>query len=103
MAKYDLTGALEVEFTFAISEKEFTFRKPTVREMREIANKFAIVDKEEDLEKQQKLNDAAMAELYKFITPINHQEDLKTLLDDQPVDVQNAFNEMIKTELAPGS
>jgi hypothetical protein len=41
MAKYDLTGSLETKFSFSISDKEFEFRKPTVREMREVAKKFA--------------------------------------------------------------
>lgn len=102
MAKYDLTGSLENEFTFAIGEKEFTFRKPTVREMREVAKKFAGIEKETDAEKQTQLSDEAMAELYKFVSPVNHDADLKTLLDDQPVGVQVAFNEMIKKELGTG-
>jgi hypothetical protein len=102
MAKYDLTGSLETKFTFAIGEKEFEFKKPTVREMREVASKFAGIEKEEDVEKQTQKSDEAMAELYKFVTPIGHSDDLKTLLDDQPVDVQVAFNEMIKKELGTG-
>lgn len=102
MAKYDLTGSLETKFTFAIGDKEFEFKKPTVREMREIANKFAGIEKEEDVEKQTQRSDEAMAELYKFVTPVGHQEDLKELLENQPVDVQVAFNEMIKTELGTG-
>lgn len=102
MAKYDLTGSLEANFTFAIGDKEFEFRKPTVREMREVAKKFANIEKEEDVEKQTQMSDQAMAELYKFVKPINHDADLKELLDDQPVDVQVAFNEMIKKELGTG-
>lgn len=99
MAKYDLTGSLETEFTFGIVDKEFRFRKPTVREMRTIASKFAGIDKETDPERQSQLSDEAMAELYKFVEPINHDADLKELMDDQPMGVQLAFNEMIKKEL----
>jgi hypothetical protein len=103
MAKYDLTGGLETKFTFSIGDKEFEFRKPTVREMRAVAKKFSGIDTEKDSAKQEKLSDDAMAELYTFVAPIGHTEDLKALLDDQPVDVQNAFNNMIKKELGASS
>lgn len=99
MAKYDLTGSLETKFTFAIEDKEFEFRKPTVREMRAIAKQFAGIEAEKDVERQQKMSDDAMAELYRFCTPVGHEEDLKTLMDEQPMNVQLAFNEMIKKEL----
>lgn len=99
MAKYDLTGSLESSFTFAIGDKEFTFRKPTVREMRGVAKKFAGIEKEQDPDRQTELSDAAMAELYQFVEPVNHDANLKDLMDDQPVGVQVAFNEMIKKEL----
>lgn len=102
MAKYDLTGSLENDFTFAIGDKEFKFRKPTVREMREVAKKFAGIDTEEDLDKQQTMSDEAMAELYKFVTPVEHDSNIKDVLDDQPVSVQAAFNDMIKKELGTG-
>lgn len=102
MAKYDLTGSLETKFSFAIGDKEFEFRKPTVREMREVAKKFAGIDKETDTEKQTQMSDEAMDSLYQFVTPINHESNLKELLDGQPVGVQVAFNEMIKKELGAG-
>lgn len=99
MAKYDLTGSLEAEFSFAIGDKEFKFKKPTVREMRAIGKKFAVIEKETDLDKQTALSEEAMDELYKFIEPVNHGEKLKELMEDQPVGVQSAFNEMVKKEL----
>lgn len=102
MAKYDLTGSLETKFTFTIGEKEFEFRKPTVREMREVAKKFAGIEKEEDLEKQTKMSEAAMAELYKFVVPVGHEATIHDTLEDQPVNVQAAFNDMIKKELGTG-
>lgn len=102
MAKYDLTGALENEFTFTIGDKEFTFRKPTVREMREVAKKFAGIESETDVDKQTQMSDEAMAELYKFVTPVGHDSNIKDVLDDQTVSVQAAFNDMIKKELAAG-
>lgn len=103
MAKYDLTGSLEKEFTFAIGDKEFNFRKPTVREMREIAKRFSNIEKVEDTEEQTRLSDEAMEELYKFVNPIDHDSDLKELLYDLPVGVQMAFNDMIKKELGTES
>jgi hypothetical protein len=99
MAKYDLTGALETKFTFSIGDKEFEFRKPTVREMREVAKMFSGIDKEKDPEKQVEASDKAMAELYKFVVPIGHDANIADLMQDQPLGVQNAFNDMIKTEL----
>jgi len=99
MAKYDLTNSLEVSFTFAIGEKEFTFRKPTVREMRALAKKFSGADSEQDPDKQVELSDAAMRELYQFITATDNETNIEELMNSQPVGVQIAFNEMIKTEL----
>lgn len=99
MAKYDLTSSLETSFTFSIKDKEFEFRKPTVREMRSIAKKFAGIDKEDDSDKQIEKSDEAMNELYQFIVPINHDTPVQELLNDMPIDVQNAFNDMVKKEL----
>ena len=102
MAKYDLTGSLETKFTFAIDNKEYEFQKPTVKQMRDVAKRFASIDKEEDADKQAQLSDEAMAELYSFVKPVGHDSDIKTVLDDQTIDVQVAFNEMIKKELGTG-
>ena len=99
MAKYVLTEALDVDFTFAIGDKEFKFRKPTVREMRSIAKMFQGIDKETDTDKQIELSDRAMNELYSFVTPIDHDLYVGDLIQDQPIGVQNAFNDMIKKEL----
>ncbi len=99
MAKYDLTSSLETSFTFTIGDKEFSFRKPTVREMRAVAKTFAGIDKEVDSEKQVEQNDLAMAEIYKFVEPIGHDAKIEDVLADQSVDVQTAFNNMIKKEL----
>lgn len=102
MAKYDLTGSLEEKFTFTIGDKEFEFRKPTVREMREVAKKFSGIDQETDVEVQTQKSDEAMAELYNFVVPVGHDESIKNVLDGQQVGVQVAFNEMIKKELGTG-
>lgn len=103
MAKYDLTGSLEYDFTFSIGDKEFRFKKPTVREMRAVSKLFASIEKEEDVELQERLSDDAMSELYKFVEPINHDRDIKGLLEDQTIEVQIAFNDMIKKELGAKS
>lgn len=103
MAKYNLSSSLETSFTFEITTKdgvkEYSFRKPTVREMREVAKTFSGIDKEQDAEKQVEMSDQAMAELYGFIEPVGHDTPVAEVLDEQTIDVQKAFNEMIKTEL----
>lgn len=99
MAKHDLTKSLETSFTFSIEDKEFIFRKPTVREMRAVAKKFGGIEKETDLDKQSELSEDAMRELYKFIQPVGHEANLEELIADQPIGVQVAFNEMVKEEL----
>ena len=99
MAKYDLTNSLETNFTFSIGDKEFNFRKPTVREMRLVARKFSGIDQEEDADAQLRKSDEAMDEIYQFITPVNHEYRISDVLNDQPVGVQVAFNEMIQAEL----
>ena len=99
MAKHDLTGSLEREFTFSIDGKEFSFRKPTVREMREVAKVFSSAGSVEDPDEQAKKTDEAMGTIYAFITPIGHDERVADVMDNQPVSVQIAFNEMIQEEL----
>lgn len=103
MAKYDLTGSLEKSFNFSIGDKEFMFTKPTVREMRQVAKKFAGIEQESDLEKQTQVSDEAMGEIYKFVSPVGHDVDIKDYMEDQPIGVQTAFNEMIKKELGASS
>jgi hypothetical protein len=103
MAKYDLTGSLEKDFTFSIDDKEFSFRKPTVREMRELTTQFSKMDKEKDPEKQIQLGDEALAVLYSYVTPVGHDVAIADVLADYPLGVQQAFNEMIKKELGASS
>lgn len=99
MAKHDLTGSLEREFTFNIEDKEFKFRKPTVREMRAIAKNFAGIEKETDPDVQMQKSDEAMNNLYSYVTPINHDVSIQDLMSDQPMEVQIRFNQMIQDEL----
>lgn len=101
MAKYDLTGSLEKDFTFSINGEGFTFRKPTVREMRNLAKGFSAIDKETDTDKQQELSDEAMQALFQYITSDDGGRSIAEVLDEQTIDVQIAFNEMILAELNP--
>lgn len=99
MADYDLTGKLKKDFTFSINEAEFVFRKPTVREMRTLSKMFAAVGKETDTDEQINRSDEAMEALYAYIKPVNHERPIAEVLDEQPVDVQVGFNEMIQEQL----
>lgn len=100
MAKYDLTGSLEKDFTFKIGKEEFLFRKPTVREMRGLSKSFAAVSKAEDPDQQSELSDQAMMALYEYITNVDADgRSVAEALDEQPMNVQLAFNEMIQAEL----
>lgn len=103
MAKHDLTGSLERDFTFNIDDKEFKFRKPTVREMRAIAKVFSGIESEKDPDVQLEKSDQAMESLYKHITPIDHDSNIADVINDQPVDVQVRFNKMIQEELGASS
>lgn len=99
MAKYDLTGSLEKDFTFKIGDAEFLFRKPTVREMRVIAKQFSAINETDDSEEQLERSDEAMKALYEYITPTNGDRHIAEVLDEQTVDVQVGFNDMIQKEL----
>lgn len=102
MAKHDLTGSLEKDFTFSINGEEFTFRKPTVREARELGKQFVAVQKETDEDKQMELSDEAMRTLYQYITSEGDRP-IADVMEEQTVDVQSAFMSMIQTELGPKS
>lgn len=99
MAKYDLTGSLETEFTFNIGDQEFIFHKPTVRQMRELSKGFSAIANESDPEKQADLSQDAMNGLYQYITNTTSDRHIADVLDEQPMDVQLGFNEMIQKEL----
>lgn len=103
MAKYDLTNALEKSFTFVIDDLEYEFKKPTVREMREVQKKFSAVEREDDEDKKEVLALEALDEFYKFVTPIGHESSVKAVLEDQPISVQTAFNDMVRQELGADS
>jgi hypothetical protein len=100
MAKYNLTSSLDKTFTFSIEDKEFLFTKPTVRQAREMARLFSAAQKEEDPDMQSQKSQEAMREVYSFITPMGHSENIEDVLDNQTVDVQAAFGEMMKKELS---
>lgn len=102
MAKYDLTGSLDPTFSFSISGREFEFRKPTVREMRNISKVFSAVEAEADPDAQVEANERAMKELYAFVRPLGHDSDIAEMMETQPVDVQIAFNEMLSKEFNKG-
>lgn len=99
MAKYDLTGSLEKDFTFSINGAEYTFRKPTVREARAIGKQFSGIQKETDEERQVELSDNALKTLYEYITPTGEARPIAEVIEEQTVDVQIAFMEMIQAEL----
>lgn len=99
MAKYDLTGGLDKDFTFSINGDEFVFRKPTVREMRELAKRFSAIDKEDDSDEKATRSQEAMDDLFTFITNNSNDRYIGEVLDEQPVDVQSAFMNMIQEEL----
>ena len=64
-----------------------------------MAKNFSGISTEENPEKQVELSDVAMSELYKFVVPVGHDSNISALMEEQPVGVQIAFNEMIKKEL----
>ena len=99
MSKYDLTNNLEASFIFSIDGKEFEFRKPTVREMRAVSKEFSSIDKETDDDKKIAKSEEAMKVLYDFVKPIGHTENIVDIMENQPMSVQVAFNEMVRKEL----
>jgi len=99
MAKHDLTNALEKSFTFSIDEKEYEFNKPTVREMRSVSKKFAAAESEANSADKEALAQEALDEFYKFVKPTNNDTPIGELLENQPMSVQIAFNEMVQKEL----
>jgi hypothetical protein len=99
MADYDLTGKLKKEFTFSIDGQEYVFHKPTVRDMRSLAKKFNAINKELDPDAQVDLTDEALTELFKYIDSIGESRPIAEVMDEQTVDVQNLFNDMILKEL----
>jgi hypothetical protein len=99
MANYDLTGSLEKDFTFNLNDEKYVFRKPTVREMRALAKKFAGIEKETDPDVQSAKSEEAMQELYTYIQPLDNARPVAEALEDQPMGAQIAFNDMIQIEL----
>lgn len=99
MSKYDLTNNLEVSFMFSIHGKEYEFRKPTVREMRAISKEFSSIDKEENEDKKIEKSEEAMKKLYSFVKSIGHEEKIADVMENQPMSVQIAFNDMVRKEL----
>lgn len=98
MADYDLTGSLKKDFTFSIEGEEFTFRKPTVREMRTLVKRFSAVDKQTDTDDKARRSQEAMDELYTYIDSESGAF-IGEVMDNQTVDVQAAFMDMVLEQL----
>lgn len=99
MAKYNLTSAIEKTFDFDIDEYQFRFKKPTVREMKVVAKAFSGIDENASPDEQAAKSEEAMRELYQFISPVGHDKYIGDVMEDQPMQVQLGFNEMVQTEL----
>lgn len=99
MSDYDLTGSLKKDFTFSINGAEFVFRKPTVREMRALAKRFAAINKATDDDEKTARSEEAMDELYMYIENRSGDAYIGAVMDEQTVDVQAAFMDMIQKEL----
>lgn len=102
MSSYkDLSDNVDDSFDFTLRGKKYTMRYPRTGELEEIQElsvkyETLVATSPEAKEIEKQLSDA----IYKYITPVEHETNIKDALRDENIKVLKNFNVMIKTELA---
>lgn len=107
MAQYNLTDNVQDSFTFNLGALEYSFRYPTTKEMRELSQLNADLQKlvddkadDKEIKKQSELSEAKMNAL---VTPVGHDNQISEVLEDQPINVVRNFRQMMAKEINLGN
>lgn len=103
---YNLTDNTKDSFTFKLGDLAYSFRYPTTKEMRELSKmneelQQLVKDKapQEEIEKQSKVSEDKMNEL---VTPVDHDNPISEVLEEQPINVVRNFRSMMAKEINLG-
>lgn len=103
---YNLTDNTKDSFVFQMGDLKYSFRYPTTKEMRELSKmnedlQKLVTDKapKEEIEKQSKLSEDRMNEL---VTPVDHENPISEVLEDQPINIVRNFRAMMAKEINLG-
>jgi hypothetical protein len=103
MSNYDLSDNVDETFPFQVEGKKYVMRYPLTSEVDKIQDFSAKIEeatKEERTDEAKELGDKLQDFIYNFITPVDHEEPIKEVLERQNVRVMRNFNRMMKTELS---
>lgn len=104
---YNLSDNVNPTFPFQIDGKKFEFRYPILEEVEEVQSLSSELDAEQakaddqkDEAKIKELSDKFMDFVYGFISPIEHQDNIKDVLKKSNIIIVRNFNYMIRKELS---
>lgn len=100
MATYNLSDNISKSFVFEIEGLLYEFRRPLVKELKDVQNVQKEMDAAASEEEKQVISDKMSSFVYGLIEPIDHKTSIEEALEASPVNVLKAFNKMVETELA---
>jgi len=101
MSSYNLTDNVNDSFVFSLRGNKFEMRYPKTSELEEIQQiTNELQEKEGDKEAEKALNEKLIDSLYSFISPVDHDVQIKEALSNENIKVLQNFNTMIKSELS---
>lgn len=103
MSSYkDLSDNVDDNFDFALRGKKYVMKYPKTGELEDIQKLNQEYEKIEDKEslKAKDLEDQLSNAIYEYITPVDHDVQIKDALREENVKVLKKFNVMIREELA---
>lgn len=100
MATYNLSDNVSKSFSFTVDGLVFEFRRPIVSELRDNQSLQEEMEKAKTDKEKAAIGEKMSDFIYSMVTPVDHTESIKDVLDRQPVNILQAFNKMVETELA---
>ena len=105
MANYVFgTDSTAKSFTFQLGDLKYDFRYPTTRELREIGALNNELKELAESKADQKLIDEKSKEseekMNTLVTPIDHDNPIGQVLEDQPINVVRDFRTMMAKEIS---
>ena len=103
MSNYNLTDNVNDSFEFELRGKKFTMKYPTTDELEKVQKlnaELVEADEAKDKARVDRANEQLEAQLYGFISPVDHQISIKEALKAENIKVLKNFNTMIRTEIS---
>lgn len=105
MSNYNLSDNVNDSFDFVLRDLKFSMRYPQTAELEDVQTLSKELQDAQDADvkdeaKIKEITEKLEGVLYSFISPVEHDTDIRTALRKENIRVMRNFNAMIRTELA---